>query len=71
MPTAQTPYDRAMRFVHEAMSRLKLSKAEQKILETPEHIHKSTVSFKLDNGSIKKVPSYRVQFNSAKILNLL
>lgn len=55
-----------MRFVHEAMSRLKLSKAEQKILETPEHIHKSTVSFKLDNGSIKKVPSYRVQFNSAR-----
>ncbi len=61
-----TPYDRAMRFVRDAFDRLKLSKAERTLLETPQNIIKGDVSFKLDNGKTTKVHGYRVQHNNAR-----
>ncbi len=46
---SQTPYQRAMSFVEASFDRLKLSKATRTLLQTPQNILKSTVSFTLDN----------------------
>ncbi len=66
MPKTPTPYDRAMRFVRDAFDRLKLTEAEREIVEKPQNIIESDVSFKRDDGSIMKVHSYRVQHNNAR-----
>ncbi len=65
MPNA-TPYERALSFMHDSFGRLKLTKAERTLLETPQKILDHTVSFALDNGKPMKVPAYRVQFNNAR-----
>ena len=61
-----TPYERAMSFVQDSLDRLKLTKGERKLLDTPQKILKHDVSFKLDNGTTMKVPGYRVQYNNAR-----
>lgn len=65
MKTA-TPYERAMSFVQDSMDRLKLTKGERKLLGTPQKILNHEVSFTLDDGTIMKVPGYRVQFSNAR-----
>lgn len=66
MPTALTPYDRAMSFMRGSFKRLKLSPKEQDLLSSPQKILKSEVSFKRDSGKTEKLHSYRVQYNNAR-----
>ncbi len=62
----QTPYMRAMHFVEASFDRLKLTKGQRKLLETPQNILKSTVTFEMDDKKQMKVPAYRVQYNNAR-----
>ncbi len=62
----QTPYMRAMSFVEASFDRLKLTKGQRKLLQTPQNILKSTVSFAMDDGKQMNVPAYRVQYNNAR-----
>lgn len=61
-----TPYERAMSFIHAAVERLKLSRKEQELLLKPQKILDHQVSFTMDDGKVKKVSGYRVQFNNAR-----
>ena len=62
----ETPYERAMSFIHDSFERLKLTKNERALLSTPQKILNHEVGFKLDNGKMMKVPAYRVQYNNAR-----
>lgn len=62
----QTPYMRAMHFVEASFDRLKLTKGQRKLLQTPQNILKSTVSFEMDDKKQMNVPAYRVQYNNAR-----
>lgn len=66
MPTVATPYERAMRFVHDAFDRLKLSEKERELVGNPQNIATSDITFDLDNGKKMTVHAYRVQHNNAR-----
>jgi len=61
-----SPYDRAMRFVHEAFDRLKLSKTERAMLGKPRNMVTGDVTFKRDDGTSMTVHGYRVQHSNAR-----
>lgn len=48
------------------METLDLSSSEKKLLLKPQHIHKKTVSIKLDDGKSAEFPAFRVQYNNAR-----
>jgi len=60
------PFENFLINLRAASKTIGLSPEALKALETPEHIHKTEVEFKLDSGKMKKVPAYRVQHNSAR-----
>lgn len=64
--TPLTPYDRAMTFIKNAVEHLNIDKNERELLFSPQKILGSTIEFVADDGSTKKVPSFRVQYNNAR-----
>lgn len=48
------------------MDDLDLSSAEKKLLLKPQHIHKKTISIKLDDGKSAEFPAFRVQYSNAR-----
>jgi len=63
---ASTPYERFTVLLTSAMDALQLTDAEQKLFQTPQHIHKKKISVTRDDGSTVELPAFRVQYNNAR-----
>ncbi len=66
MNAAQTPYQRFIKNLQEAMDALGLSDSEKKALMEPQHDHKKTLSIRRDDGTEASFPAFRVQYNNAR-----
>ncbi|MBI3336014.1 Glu/Leu/Phe/Val dehydrogenase [Candidatus Peregrinibacteria bacterium] len=64
--TLSTPFTRFQKTLGTVVQQLKLSKAEMKMLQEPQHIHRSNISIKNDHGKKVTFPAFRVQFNNAR-----
>jgi glutamate dehydrogenase/leucine dehydrogenase len=64
--TSKKPFENFLKNLHDAAKTIHLSPEAITALETPEHIHETKVTFKLDSGKKMSVPGYRVQHNSAR-----
>ena len=59
-------FDNAMKQLDRAAALMKLDPATLAKLKTPDAIHHFDLEVKLDDGSAKKFPAYRVQWNRAR-----
>lgn len=64
--TSKKPFENFLKNLREAAKTINLSPKTLKALETPEYIHKTNVTFKLNSGETMSVPGYRVEHNSAR-----
>ncbi len=65
-PSSHTPYQRFSTLLESAMENMKMTDAERTIFRTPQHIHKTDLSIKRDDGSSVTLPAFRVQYNNAR-----
>ncbi len=63
---ASTPYTRFQTTLKDVFAKLKLSKEEEALFAEPQHIHKTDISVKRDDGSEVSYPAFRVQYNNAR-----
>ncbi len=66
MSAVQTPYQRFITNLEEAMDALGLSASEKKALMEPQHDHKKTITIKRDDGNDASFAAFRVQYNNAR-----
>lgn len=66
MPSASSPYARFQKNLEEALRFLKASDAEREMLNQPQHAHKKDIEITRDDGSVLKLPAFRVQYNNAR-----
>ncbi len=64
--TLNTPYERFIALLEQAMEHLDLPDGERTYLRMPQHIVKEDVTIKRDDGSSKTYPAFRVQYNNAR-----
>jgi glutamate dehydrogenase/leucine dehydrogenase len=64
--STKKPFENFLKNLGEAAKTINLSPKTLKALETPEYIHETNVTFKLDSGETMSVPGYRVEHNSAR-----
>jgi glutamate dehydrogenase/leucine dehydrogenase len=59
-------FDNAMQQLDRAAALMKLDPSTLAKLKTPDHIHHFELEVKMDDGSMRKFPAYRVQWNRAR-----